>query len=91
MEGFFYKRRWVSERKRYWMPIVIATSIKPVVWDKNEMDLRVIVWIALVGSVFLVALFVYLIYRNRQEREAFERRHRERMDDRDRTVARRRT
>jgi len=81
VEGFFYRRRVADPRdgRRYFMPVVVATSIRPVVIEASRSDIvPLVAWTALLAAAGCVGLFGYLTVRSRRQAQAAHRRHAER-------------
>lgn len=81
VEGFFLKRMWTqpaSNKKPYWMPVLIGTAMTPVHVESNSIPLPVIMAILGIGSVIVFVFFLWMLYRGRQQREAFKERWEER-------------
>lgn len=86
VEGFFYKRMATRGRSgnMYWLPVVVATSIRPVAIEEPSRfrwDV-VAIWLIAAGTVVLAGLWLRLIVRSRRESAEARRRHLERVSRR---------
>lgn len=86
VDGFFYKRMATKGESgnQYWLPVVVATSIRPYAVHDADSGVwaQAALWTVMAGAVVLMALWIRLLLRNRAERAATLRRHRERVEAR---------
>jgi len=85
LEGFFFKRQFVEagNGRKYWMPVILATDIRPIDWESSETDPSLIAAVILGGSALVLFLFIVLVFRGRQERRGLRDRHTERRAKKD--------
>ncbi len=78
VEGFFFKRRMVqgSNNKRYYLPIIVGVVIDPL--DIGPVgpstDPRIVLAVAVTGSVLMMLAFAFLARRTRRGEEQVRRR-----------------
>ncbi len=75
VEGFFFKKRWIDANgKTYWLPVLIGTHVDPVPEVESGLSWQVIVSVLVAFSVLATVAVLIVVYRNRQELDAFRER-----------------